>query len=178
MPPKYSETEVENIIKENRQLKAEVEKLLMQHKPHVARFGYIILAKESSLVTGEIVAATVYGGDALNVAEHNKNIIYIVPEEGGHIWIDYFALSSSALNKPLAMAFLNFINQPEWAAKNAEEMYLATPNKSAKKYLSKEHLSNPVIYPSEKLLQNSEFHTELTPKINRLRARIFLNYTR
>ena len=76
------------------------------------------------------------------------------------------------------MNFLNFINQPRWAAKNAEEMYFATPNKSAKKHLSKEHLNNPVIYPSKTLLQKSEMHTELTAKANRLRARIFLNYTR
>ena len=157
---------------------AEVEALLMKHRPYVARFGYISLEKNSSLVTGEIVAATVYGGDALNVAEHNKNITYVIPEEGGHIWVDYFALSSSATNKPLAMNFLNFINQPRWAAKNAEEMYFATPNKSAKKHLSKEHLNNPVIYPSKTLLQKSEMHTELTAKANRLRARIFLNYTR
>jgi len=163
---------------ENLKELAEVEKLLMKHKPHVARFGYITLEKNSSLVTGEIVAATVYGGDALNVAEHNKNIVYVVPEEGGNIWVDYFALSSSSKNKPLAMKFLNFINQPEWAAKNAQEMYLATANKSAKKYLPKEHLNDPIIYPSEKLLKKSEFHSELSPKINRLRSRVFLNYTK
>ncbi len=163
---------------ENKKELTEVEVLLLKHKPYVARFGYISVEKNSSLVTGEIVAATVYGGDALNVAEHNKNITYVIPKEGGHIWVDYFALSSSSSNKSLAMKFLNFINQPEWAAKNAEEMYLATPNKSAKKHLSKEHLNNPVIYPSKKLLQNSEMHTELTPKTNRIRARIFLNYTK
>lgn len=157
---------------------AEVEKLLMRHKPHVARFGYITLEKSSGLVTGEITAATVYGGDALNVAEHNKNITYVVPEEGGHIWIDYFALSASAANKPLAIKFLNFINQPKWAAKNAEEMYLATPNKTAKKHISKVHLNNSTIYPSEKSLKNSELLNELSPRTNRLRAKIFLNYTK
>ena len=73
---------------------------------------------------------------------------------------------------------MNFINQPEWAAKNAEEMYLATANKSAKKHLSKEHLNDPVIYPSKTLLQNSEMYNELTAKSNRLRAGIFLNYTK
>lgn len=156
----------------------EVETLLMKHKPYVARFGYIALDNKSSLVSGEIVAATVYGGDALSVAEHNKNITYVIPEEGGHIWVDYFALSSSAQNKSLALRFLNFINQPKWAAKNAEELYLATPNKSAKKYLSKVHLNDPVIYPSKTLLKNSEMQLELTPKSNKLRAKIFLNYTK
>jgi len=163
---------------ENKKELIEVEKLLINHKPHVARFGYITLDKKSSLVTGEIIAATVYGGDALNVAEHNKNITYIVPEEGGHLWIDYFALSSTSRNKSLAMKFLNFINQPKWAAKNAEEMFLATPNKGAKKLLSEEFLQNPIIYPSKKSLRKSELHTELSAKTNRLRARIFLNYTK
>lgn len=156
----------------------EVEALLIKHKPYVARFGYTTLDKTSSLVSGEIIAATIYGGDAINVAEYNQNIKFVLPEEGGQLWVDYFAVSSFSSNVPLAIKFLNFINQPQWAAKNAEELFLATPNYSAKKYISKKHLNNPIIYPSKKLLKRSEMYKDLTVESSRKRASIFIRYTR
>ncbi|MDH5388521.1 MAG: spermidine/putrescine ABC transporter substrate-binding protein [Gammaproteobacteria bacterium] len=156
----------------------ETQSLLMAQKPHVKKFGYLTLEKESGLVTGEIVAATLYGGDALNVAEHNENITYVLPEEGGNIWVDYFVLSADSSNTGVATNFLNFINEPKWAAVNAEELYLATPNIEAMKLLSKEVLEDPVIYPDKSLLNFSEFYAELSPKSSRKRASIFLHYTK
>lgn len=152
---------------------AQAEKLLISQKPHVARYGYITLGEDSSLVTGTIIAATVYGGDALNVAEFNENIVYVLPVEGGNIWVDYFTLSSSSRQPDLAAAFLNFINQPKKAAQNAEELYLATPNAAAKKLLSAEILNNPVIYPNPALLIKSESYKELSPSATRDRASVF-----
>ena len=151
----------------------EVENLLISQKPYISHYGYIALDESSSLNKGNILAATVYGGDALNAAEYNDNITYVLPEEGGNIWVDYFVLSAQSKNPELATAFLNFINQPEWAAKNAEDMYLATPNNAAKKHLSSDFLNDPVIYPDEKTLSRSEFYKELSPRTLRTRANIY-----
>lgn len=147
--------------------------LLLQQKPHVAKYGYINLDENSALVKGDIVATMVYGGDALNVGEHHDQIVYVLPEEGGNIWVDYFAMSSEAANYDLAIKFLDFINDPEWAAVNAEETYLATPNTEAKKLLSDEFVSNPVIFPDNKTLEKSEFFKTLSPRAMRHRTSIF-----
>ena len=152
---------------------SQAEDLLLKQKPYVASYGYITLDQSSSLVKGDIIAATVYGGDALNVAEHNENIVYVLPQEGGNIWIDYFTLSSYAKQPELALEFINFINQPEWAAKNAEELYLATPNIAARKLLSYEILNDPVIYPNTESLLRSETYNILSPRAGRKRATIF-----
>ena len=151
----------------------QAEQLLMAQKPYVSRYGYITLEEDSSMVKGDIVASTIYGGDALNVAEYNNNIVFVLPEEGGNIWVDYFSISKASKQPKLAAAFINFINQPEWTAKNAEEMYLATPNSEAKKLLSPEQLNDPVIYPDASLLNRSGFHKVLSPKASRMRAQIF-----
>lgn len=151
----------------------QAEELLLSSKSHVSKFTYLNLDETSSLVTGEIVAAMAYGGDALNIAQHNENIVYVLPEEGGSIWMDYFTLSTHADHPELAVAFIDFINQPEWAARNAEELYLATSNSEAKKILSPDILNNPVIYPDSGILARSEFYKELTPRSNRKRASIF-----
>lgn len=158
---------------ENSEELRQAEKLLLKFKAYIDRYGYVALDESSSLVKGSIVAATVYGGDALNAAEFNENIVYVLPEEGGNIWVDFFCISADAKQPELAAAFIDFINQPKWAAKNAEEMYLATPNEGAKKLLSSEILNDPVIYPNQDKLARSEFYKDLSPRASRKRASIF-----
>ncbi len=151
----------------------EAGRLAMEQKPAVAAYSYVSVGEQSSLVSGSAVAAMVYGGDALNIAEHNSDVVYVLPEEGGAIWCDYFAVSAHTRKPELAHAFLDFINRPEMAARQAEYMYLATPNRAARQLLDPELLSNPVIYPDQDALSQSEFYRPLDPKILRLQSQIF-----
>ncbi len=149
--------------------------LLKAQKPYVKEYSYISIAEDSSLVTGDVHMSIAYSGDALAVKEFNDNIEYVVPKEGGMIWIDSILVSSFSKQKKLAYAFLNFINQAENAKKLAEFVYCATPNKAAEKLLDKEFLNDPVIYPSTEALSKSETYNELKPRNNRLRSQIFSN---
>jgi spermidine/putrescine transport system substrate-binding protein len=158
---------------EDRKELAQAKALLMAQKPHVAKYGYITLQKDSALVSGKIVASMVYGGDALNVAQHNDQIAYVLPKEGGNIWIDFFCLSSGSTHVDMALKFLDFINEPKWAALNAKELYLATTNNEAITLLSDDILSDKVIYPDKELLNKSEFYKTLSPRSQRTRAAIF-----
>ena len=138
-------------------------------------YKYMSLTEKSELVTGEIWASMAYSGDALMIQEYNKNIEYIVPEEGGNLWVDYFAVLSSSTRKELAKAFINFINIPKNAARNAIFVHYATPNTAAKKLLPIEFLADSTIYPDDNVLKNSEFFAELPPKILKKRNTIFSN---
>lgn len=151
---------------------AQAERLLLKQKPYVAEYSYPVLDESSSLVTGEIVAAMVYGGDALNIAEHYSKVKYVLPVEGGNIWVDYFTVAANSENHDLAHRFLDFIHEPKIAARLAEQLYLATPNSSAKLFLSKEHLQDPVIYPGEELLKKSEFYSTVPGHALRIRSGI------
>ena len=66
--------------------------MLLAQKPHVKTYTYIALSEESALVSGDIIAAMLYSGDALMVQEHHEEIDYVVPTEGGNIWVDYLAV--------------------------------------------------------------------------------------
>jgi len=145
------------------QIKA-AEQLLLAQKPYVKTYAYIALNEESALVTGDVIATMIYSGDALMVQEHHEEIDYVVPSEGGNIWVDYLVVLEHSKNKELANAFLNFINEPENAAQLAEFVYYATPNKGAEKLLPAEFLEDPVIYPSEAVLGKSEFYKPLAPR--------------
>ncbi len=145
------------------QIKA-AEQLLKAQKPYVKSYNYLALNEESALVSGDVVAALLYSGDALMVQEHNEAIEYVLPKEGGNIWADYLVVMQGSRNKDLAHAFINYLNEPENAAQLAEYVYYATPNKAAEKLLPAEFLEDPVIYPSKEALANSEFHNPLPPR--------------
>ena len=152
---------------------AEAERLLLDQKPFVRTYRYVALTEESSLVTGEVAASMMYSGDALMVAEHHDEIVYVVPKEGGNIWVDYLVVMASSPKKELAKKFINFLNEPENAAQLAEFVYYATPNLAAERLLPKEFLEDPTIYPSKSVLERSEFYTELPPRAEKRRNTIF-----
>ncbi len=136
----------------------QAEQLLLEQKPHVRTYEYLTLDEQSPLIRGDVVASMIYSGDALMLKAHQEKLTYIVPKEGGNIWVDYFVIGSKARNPELAYAFLNFINDPERAARLAEHVYYATPNRAAEALLPETFTSDPVIYPSRDALSHSEFY--------------------
>jgi spermidine/putrescine transport system substrate-binding protein len=149
------------------ELKA-AENLLRAQKPYVKAYSYVVLTEESALVKGDIVASMIFNGDALMLQEHHPDIEYALPSEGGNIWVDYFAVLRASYKKELASAFLNFLNEPKIAARNAEFVNYATPNTAAEQYLPDEYFANPVIYPPEDQLSKSEFYKPLSPRAQKL----------
>ncbi len=154
-----------SVNSEDQQAYQKVEKLLLEQKPYVKSYAYVSIDEDSPLVSGEIVAAMAYNGDALAVADYHDKIRYVLPSEGSNFWVDYFAVATKARQPELAYKFLDFINEPRIAAQQAESLYFATPNKSAEKYLSAEFLANSTIYPSSASLKNSEVYQRLSPWI-------------
>lgn len=151
----------------------EAGEVLKAQKPFVNSYAYISLGKDSALLTGDIYMTIAYSGDALTLKEQDDNVEYVLPKEGGMIWIDSILVGKHSKNRALAYAFLNFINIPENAKRLAEFVNYATPNKAAEKLLGKEFLGNPIIYPSPGALARSETEHELSPKNSRLRNQIF-----
>jgi len=149
--------------------------LLKFQRGFVKSYSYVDLEKNSPLVTGDIWMAMMYNGDALALKTLNKNIDYIVPKEGTNLWIDYLAILSKSKNKPLAQSFINFILEPENSAQNSMFLKYATPNQAAEKHMKYEHLNNPMIYPSDKVLDISEIYRCLPATIIKKRNNIFLD---
>ncbi|MGB5450697.1 MAG: spermidine/putrescine ABC transporter substrate-binding protein [Sedimenticolaceae bacterium] len=151
----------------------EAQNLLLEQAPHVKTYKYISLDENSALVTGQIAMSMMYNGDALMVQEHDENIAYVLPEEGGNIWVDYLCVLRESSNKAAAKQFIDFINEPEIAARLAQHVYYATPNQAAEKLLPEDFKSDPVIYPSGQALEKSEPYTILPPRAQKRRSAIF-----
>ncbi len=151
----------------------EAEQLLLAQKPYVKSYTYITLSGESALVSGDVAMTMIYSGDALMVQEHHENIEYVVPEEGGNLWVDYLVVMRHSKNQELARTFVNFLNEPEHAAQLAQFVYYATPNRAAETRLPAEFLEDKVIYPSEEVMAKSEPYVPISPRVQKRRASVY-----
>ncbi len=147
--------------------------LLLKFAPHVKTLDYIDFDEESAMLTGEIVASMMYSGDTLMLQEHSDQVRYVLPDEGGNIWVDYIGVAASSLNKTLAWEFINFLNTPKHAAQLAQFIYYATPNHAAEDLLPKDFTEDPVIYPSAKALEQSEYYQPLKARTRNRINRVF-----
>ncbi len=152
---------------------AEAEHLLTKQKPYVKDYGYIEMSPQSRLITGQIWVSMMYSGDVLFARKFHPNIEYVIPEEGANLWVDYLVILKSSSNKKLAMAFINFLNEPKNAARLATYVHYLSPNTAAEKYLPKKLLEDPVLKVTPNQLKRSEFNKTLPPRIVKEHNRIF-----
>lgn len=138
---------------ENRDELIQVRELLIRAKEGSIGF-YGSPAARNLLMTGDAVYAVVYSGDALGAfAEGAENIDYVIPLEGGEIWVDNLAIVTGAPNADLAHAFINFILRPDIGAQLSNYLAYATPNRAALPLIDEELKANPYIYPEAEVLE-------------------------
>jgi spermidine/putrescine transport system substrate-binding protein len=135
--------------------------LLLRQKPYVKTYTYVTSSQNSLLLSGAIWISYLFNGDALMLRGYSDNIAFVMPEEGSEIWVDYLAIASSSAQPERAAAFINYLNQPDIAARNAAYVNYATPNKAAEALMPEDYLNNPVIYPGPGNLKRSELMRDL-----------------
>jgi len=148
------------------------EQLLREQRPCVARYGVTGSDEEADLVTGAVWAAMAYNSDALMLQEFDTNIRFVLPTEGGLIWVDYMAVLATSTQKPLAYAFLEFLSDPAIGARQALFSQAATPNVEALARLPAGIRSNQDIYPPEAMLAASEMLIAAPPAVMAIRNQI------
>lgn len=152
---------------------AEAEATLLRQQPFVLTYADIDLGENSALLSGDVVASMMYNGDAMTLADRNPDIRFVVPEEGGQLWVDYLVVMASSSNRDLAYAFVNFLNEPANAAQNAQYLRYPTPNAAAEALLPAPFRNNPAIFPPDDVLAKSEVNQPLPARIARQRAMIY-----
>jgi spermidine/putrescine transport system substrate-binding protein len=120
--------------------------LILDQKPFLS--GYDSSNVGRNLASGQIVLAHIYNNTALQARmglssgdqafAGNPDIAFVFPKEGGTIWQDNVCILSSSRNKYTAHVFLNYLMQPEVAAKNTKFNLGVTPNADAEKLLPAE----------------------------------------
>ncbi len=151
-----------------KQLEEAKEKLTELH-PNVLTYDG---TPEAQFVSGEAWIGMSYNGDAARAMAKNPDVGFVLPEEGGVLWMDNMAIPKTAENKYTAEVFINFMLDPENSKKNAEEINGSSPNAAAVELMDDDIKNNTAIYPTDKEVERGEWYQILDPKtlesINRL----------
>ena len=157
---------------------ADIEKageLLMSVRPYIRKFHsseYI-----NALANGDICLALGWSGDILQArdraAEANAGVEvnYTVPASGAQMWFDLMAIPADAKNVDEAHAFINFMMKPEVIAKATNYVFFPNGNKESQKFVDKEVLEDPAIYPPEEVMAKLFTKAPYDPKTQRIVTR-------
>ncbi|MFB6611396.1 spermidine/putrescine ABC transporter substrate-binding protein [Agromyces sp. NPDC056379] len=85
----------------------------------------------SKLVSGEAAMVQAWDGWCNYGIAEDPSIKFVVPEEGSDLWTDTMTVLQSSKNKEAAMAFINYILDPEVQTWVAENILYKVPNKAA-----------------------------------------------
>ncbi|MCO7125794.1 ABC transporter substrate-binding protein [Sporolactobacillus shoreicorticis] len=124
----------------------------------------------------EAAIGVLWSGDAVEIMDENPELTYVIPKEGSNVWFDNMAIPKGATNKKGAEQFINFMLDPKNAAKNAEYVGYATPNREAIRYLPKKIKNDKRFYPDKKLTDRLEVYDNFSKPVNARFNELFLEF--
>jgi spermidine/putrescine-binding protein len=114
------------------------------------------------LAAGDVDLAQGWNGEIAEVVSHAPDrLAYVVPKEGGTLWIDNLAIPKGARNLDAAYAFLDYLMEPEVAAKVVDGVHYAGANRAALPLIDAKIRQNPAIYPPQEVLDRCELIEDL-----------------
>jgi spermidine/putrescine-binding protein len=114
------------------------------------------------LATGDVDLAQGFNGElAKVVAKEPARLGYVVPKEGGTLWIDNLAIPKSARHVDEAYAFLDYVMEPEVAAAIVNGVHYASANREAFAKIDSKITGDPAIYPPKPILDRCELIEDL-----------------
>lgn len=115
----------------------------------------------SIIIDEDATVGMAWNGDTYKAHQDNKNVNFVFPEDGFVIWVDNFAIPSSAPHKEAAYAFIDFVLRADMGKEIAIYTGFPTANLAAQKLLPDELRNNPSIYPAKEILKRGQFQTDL-----------------
>ncbi|HEY4366208.1 MAG TPA: polyamine ABC transporter substrate-binding protein [Steroidobacteraceae bacterium] len=161
-------------------LKAAEEKL-MAIRPYIRKIHssqYI-----DDLATGELCVAVGWSGDILQsrdrAAEAGKDIVikYAIPKEGTIVWFDMLAIPADAKHPKNALAFINYLMEPQVAANNSNTVNYANGNLKSLPMVKDEVKNDPGIYPTPEVKAKLFPSLAYNEDFNRLMTRMWTKFT-
>lgn len=114
------------------------------------------------LAAGDVDVAHGWNGEmAEAVTESRGRLAYVVPKEGGTLWIDSLAIPASAGNVDEAHEFLRFVLEPDIAARIVNDSHYAGANQAALEKIDPAIRNDPAIYPPREVLDRCELIEDL-----------------
>lgn len=131
--------------------------------------AYLTDDVKDSMIQGSGALALVYSGDAVwctDPDEGNTDLGFFIPEEGSNIYFDNIVIPVNSSKKEMAEQFINFLLDPEIAAKNTEFIGYSSPNAEVLDLLDEWFVNNAAYNISQEDTVNCVIFRDLGDKIN------------
>jgi spermidine/putrescine transport system substrate-binding protein len=106
------------------------------------------------LAKGDLAAAIAWSGDIYQLQSSNDKLRWALPEKGGMIWTDNMLIPTGG-SAPTASTYMNYVYDPEVAARIAAYVAYVPPVKGVKEILAKtnpELAKDPLVFPDDEVL--------------------------
>ncbi|WP_114786932.1 polyamine ABC transporter substrate-binding protein [Vibrio tetraodonis] len=122
----------------------------------------------------KLAMALAYSGDQYSLNRYfvGNKWAFTIPDGEIFIWLDCLAINNRSTNPEGAKAFLEYLMDPEVAAKNAIFIKASTPNLTALKQTPDWYKNDASLFPSQKRIDQGRVDVELSPENISLRTKI------
>jgi len=108
----------------------------------------------TDLTKGNVAMAMAYGGDMVQLQSDNPNMRFSYPEEGAMLFEDDMMIPQKAAHPYAAESMMNFVYEPEIAAKIAAYVNYISPVEGVKEILVREDpklANDPLLFPGPEI---------------------------
>jgi spermidine/putrescine transport system substrate-binding protein len=123
------------------------------------------------LANGDLALTMAWSGDVLGKTIADPNIRFVVPDEGGILWVDNMAIPEGAANPIDAHEMMNFVYEPRVAAQMTAWINYISPvpeaqdilNKANDKY-TRQVANSPLVFPTPDMESRLHHYKNLDPE--------------
>jgi spermidine/putrescine transport system substrate-binding protein len=120
----------------------------------------------TDLAKGNLWAAMAYSGDLVQLKADNPHLEFVYPEEGSMLFTDNMMIPAKAAHPYAAETMMNYVYDPQVAAKIADYVNYIPPVKGVKEILTKTDpkvANNELIFPSADVVSRLHPYPALSP---------------
>ncbi|WP_372788405.1 PotD/PotF family extracellular solute-binding protein [Paraconexibacter sp.] len=121
----------------------------------------------TDLAKGNVWISVAYSGDVIQLQADNPELEFLIPDEGAVLWSDNMLMPQKAAHPYAAETMMNYVYEPEIAAKIAAYVNYVTPVIGAQEELAKtdpETAENELIFPSDETRAKLNPYPTLSPE--------------
>jgi len=138
---------------------AEAEELLLEVKPHLFA---ITSDYQPGMRSGDAWLSIAWVGDGIQLNRDLPHIDYVLGDDGGELWSDFYTIPKSAPHLDAAYALIDYLLDPAVNAREAEAHGYPLADNRAIDMLPKAMQENPIVYPAQEELSPLEFGAAVT----------------
>ena len=134
-------------------------------KPDVAAFTY---DERPMVQAGDVAAGHAFVGAMIDIFANEKDLGYVIPEEGATMYQEDICVLKTAPNKENAIKFLQFYTRPEIVALNVSQQTNGTANVPARELTVEKIKNSKEINPPAETMARLQIFEDLGPALRQV----------